>query len=357
VICFPLGTWVGGMFTATCTRILATRGCRITTVTPGNNVDEILRVVSDLAPMFEQTVLCGYPPFLKGVVDAGRARGVPWAAFDPKLVMAGEVFSEEWRALLGERLGIGDVVSATASLYGTADAGVLGNETPLSVTIRRWLAAHPALAHERFGEARLPTLVQYDPASRYFEVVDGTLAFSGDNGAPLIRYHIADTGGRCGYSEMLDWCRSRGFDPLGALPAGSAPHELPFVWVFGRADFTVSFYGANVFPENVTIGLEQPGIKEWVTGKFVMQSVEDADRNRELRIVVELALHEVASPERVAALAASIRAHVERVNPEFANYVPADRRTPVLDLRPTGDPEWFPVGVKHRYTRAANQVR
>jgi len=34
--------------------------------------------------------------------------------------------------------------------------------------------------------------VQYDPLSRYFEVHDGTLMVSGDNGVPLIRYHIAD---------------------------------------------------------------------------------------------------------------------------------------------------------------------
>ena len=34
----------------------------------------------------------------------------------------------------------------SASLYGTADGGVLGNETPLSIAIRRWLANHPEAA-------------------------------------------------------------------------------------------------------------------------------------------------------------------------------------------------------------------
>jgi phenylacetate-CoA ligase len=55
-----------------------------------------------------------------------------------------------------------------ASLYGTADAGVLGNETPLSICIRRFLARTPAAAKALFGESRLPTLVQYDPSSRLF---------------------------------------------------------------------------------------------------------------------------------------------------------------------------------------------
>jgi hypothetical protein len=36
-------------------------------------VDDILGLVRSLAPHFQQTVLLGYPPFLKGVVDAGAA--------------------------------------------------------------------------------------------------------------------------------------------------------------------------------------------------------------------------------------------------------------------------------------------
>ncbi|MEV0708476.1 hypothetical protein [Nocardia aurea] len=40
-----------------------------------------------------------------------------------------------------------------------------------------------------------------------------------------------------------------------------------------------------------------------------------------------------------------------RRNSQYANYVPADRRSPRVELRDAGDPEYFPVGVKHRYTR------
>jgi phenylacetate-CoA ligase len=40
-----------------------------------------------------------------------------------------------------------------------------------------------------------------------------------------------------------------------------------------------------------------------------------------------------------------------RLNTEFANYTPAEFRRPRVELKPTGDPEWFPVGVKHRYSR------
>lgn len=346
VVCFPLGTWVGGLFTTACVRHLSAKGYPLTTVAPGNNKAEILRVLPELAPHFEQVVLLGYPPFLKNVIDSGIADGVSWADYNIKLVFAGEVFSEQWRELVASRAGLTDAAHGSASLYGTADAGVLANETPLSVTVRRFLADRPGLAKEVFGSSRLPTLAQYDPASRFFETHEGTLLFTCDGGVPLIRYHIADEGGIIGYHQLLDLCARHGFDPVAA--AGSTGGELPFVYVFGRSLFTVSFFGANIYPENVTVGLEQPGISELVTGKFVLEVVEDADADRGLRVTVELAPGRDADPHR---LAVSIRDQLLRLNSEFAHYVPADRQLPQVRLRPFEDREFFPAGVKHRYTR------
>lgn len=357
VVCFALGTWVGGMFTASCCRHLASKGYPITVVTPGNNKAEIFRVVQALAPEFEQTVLLGYPPFLKDVIDSGIAQSMPWSTYNIKLVMAGEVFSEEWRSLVASRIGSTQPCYDFASLYGTADAGVLANETPLSICIRRWLAEHPTIASELFGESRLPTLVQYDPHSRFFEVQDGTLLFSGDNGIPLVRYHISDNGGIIPYNEMLEFLADRGFDPIAALSQVSSQthrqgvRSLPFVYVFGRSHFTVSYFGANIYPENVTVGLEQTPICNWVTGKFVMQVKEDGDRNEFLSIVVELAPGVEDSDEKRRAIAESIQHHLKRLNSEFANYTPDPYQTPHISLKPSGDPEYFPVGVKHRYTR------
>jgi phenylacetate-CoA ligase len=352
VICFTLGTWVGGMYTAACCRHLASKGYPITVITPGNHREEIFRVVQELGPYFEQVVLLGYPPFLKDVVDTGRARGIAWERYGIKMVMAGEVFSEEWRSLVGERVGATAPCYDSASLYGTADAGVLGNETPLSICIRRFLAGHPDAARALFGESRLPTLVQYDPLSRFFEAQDGALLFSGDNGVPLIRYNILDTGGVVPYETMRTFLAEWGFDPLMSLGEGArGVHPLPFVYVFGRSDFTVSYFGANIYPENVTVGLEQDPVKAWVTGKFVLQVQEDTDRNRRLSVVVELAPGVEAGEERQQAIADSILTHLLRLNGEFANYVPVEYRMPRIALAPTGDPEYFPVGVKHRYTR------
>lgn len=353
VVCFALGNWVGGLFTASCCWHLARKGYRLMVATPGNNKDEIFRIIRTLAPEFEQTVLLGYPPFVKDVIDAGIAEGIDWARCNLKMVFAGEVFSEEWRAALIERAGSHAPCFDTASLYGTADGGVLGNETPFSIAARQFLAAHPAAARALFGESRLPTLVQYDPCSRYFEAYENTLVVSGASGVPLVRYHIADKGGILPFAGFRQFLADWGAPDLATLglPDDVVVRPLPLVYVFGRADFTVSFYGANIYPENVTVGLEQPELMDTLTGKFVLEVQEDADGDRLLAIAVELKPGLAGGRGLALRVAESIRQQLLRLNSEFSHYVPPEKLMPRVSLFPFGDVHYFPPGVKHRYTR------
>jgi phenylacetate-CoA ligase len=383
VVCFPLGTWVGGMFTAACLRLLAQKGYPLLVVTPGNQPPEIFRAVLDLGPLYEQVVLLGYPPFLKDVIDGGITHGIDWSRYAIKLVMAGEVVTESWRDIVMQRAGgaqgsspekgsstldrssAREMLFGSASLYGTADAGVLGNETALSIAIRRFTRDDPQAAEALFGQRRLPTLVQYDPMSRYFETVGERLVFTGDAGTiPLIRYAIGDTGGVIPFREMMDRLQAMGFDAVGAVAASpDAPRsdggkssvppirELPFVYVFGRAHHAVSLYGANVFVEMVRLGLERAEVREQVSGKFVMEAVEDAKGDRALELDVELARGVSPADADASVIARVVREEVARASGEFASYVPRERQSPIVRVWTHGDPRHFPVGVKHKYVR------
>lgn len=348
IVCFPLGTWVGGMFTAACCRLLALKGYPLLVVTCGNQPPEIWRAVVELGPDHDQIVLLGYPPFLKDVVDGGAQAGVDWGRVPVSLVLAGEVISEAWRDIMYERCGSpGTIERFAASLYGTADAGVLGVESPLCTTIRRLAGARPEVAEAVFGQRRLPTLVQYDPVDRYFEQAGDSLLFTGAGGAiPLVRYAIGDTGGVVGYEEMLARVAPFG---LGAPPEPA--RELPFVFVFGRSQHAVSFYGANVFVETVRLGLEHPDVRATVTGKLVMEVREDAAGDAHLCIDVELARGRTESDVSSAAIARRVREALVATSSEFAGYVPASRQLPEVTTWPHGHPSHFPVGVKHRYIR------
>ena len=356
VICFAMGTWIAGTFTYQATALLAQKGYRLTLITPGVNRAEILRAVRELGPHFDQVVLAGYPPFVKDVLDEGRAAGLDWSTYRIKMIWAGEVFSEAWRTHVLALAGSTNPLTDSAALYGSADAAVLGHEWPLSVAVRRGLAARPALAHALFGEPRLPSLLQYDPGARYFEQVGGELVFTAAMGTPLIRYNIHDTGGILPCAAVLAHCRGAGYDPQAELDAagytGPVP-ALPFVYVFGRSDFTVSFYGANVYAENVQAGLEDARVQDRVTGKFVMYVVQDAQQRERLRIHVELVpgLAPEASGDLAPLLATLIPEHLRRQNSEFAHYVSPEAQPPTILLHASGDPAWFAPGLKHRYTR------
>ena len=125
--------------------------------------------------------------------------------------------------------------------------------------------------------------------------------------------------------------------------------------MFGRTDFTVSFYGANVYPENVQAGLEEGEVRSRVTGKFVMYTFHDAAQRERLRVHVELAPGLAPTAPEADALVAQLRtlipAQVRRQNSEFAAYVPAEAQAPDVVLHATSDPAWFAPGLKHRYTR------
>ena len=171
---------------------------------------------------------------------------------------------------------------------------------------------------------------------------------------PLVRYHIADDGGVVRYDRMIEGARALGFDAeKAARDAGARARfrPLPFVYVFGRSRFAVSYYGANVFPETISSGLDAPHVRAGVTGKFVMEVREDANHDRTLTIAVELAPARKCAEGDEAAIAAAILAELLRTNSEYAHYVPGARQRPLVTLLAAGDPEYFPKGVKHRYSR------
>jgi phenylacetate-CoA ligase len=82
-----------------------------------------------------------------------------------------------------------------------------------------------------------------------------------------------------------------------------------------------------------------------------MESREDSDRNRYLGIAVELAPGVAGTEKMQSVIAQEIARQLRRLNSEFAHYTPPEHQIPRVSLYPTGDPEYFPRGVKHRYSR------
>jgi phenylacetate-CoA ligase len=70
--------------------------------------------------------------------------------------------------------------------------------------------------------------------------------------SPRIAYNVHDEGGVATFAEIEARCRRAGVEIGDLSPDGGARAlRLPFLWVAGRSDSTVSAMGANIYPEDI----------------------------------------------------------------------------------------------------------
>ncbi|MDO8987597.1 MAG: hypothetical protein Q7V14_05175, partial [Coriobacteriia bacterium] len=311
LITLALGTWTSGEKMAQALRQVAAKGrYELTVMAPGTDIDEILQIVGDLGPHYDQVVIVGYPPFLKTVIDEGFRRGIDWKSINVKLGLGGEGYSEQWRAHVGAQLGIDaskDLLAISGG-YGAADIGMsIGREYPLTVLMRQLCVQDPALAQALFDDravrsGTLPGLMQYNPVTSYIEEVGGELVFTVLSGIPLVRYNIHDSGGVLPFEQTLEMLKDHGYDIGARLAAlgygGEQLWRLPFFYVFGRSDGTVSIVGANIFPENIQAILSESSDDAIVTFRLSVSTSDDFSQ----RLVVDMEHHSEDLLESEAAL-------------------------------------------------------
>ena len=287
LVCFAMGMYVAGPITMNSLLRMGEKGYPVTVVTPGYAPDEVLRLIPLLAGKYDQIVLSGYPPYVKELIDLGATRGIDWENMDTKFLLAGEGFNEAWRTHIAEKTKQ-NPLKDFINLYGTADAAVLGFETQASVQIRRKLASSMESRVKEFNDERLPSLLQYNPEQKFFEVIDRELIFTAPGGIPLIRYNIHDHGGVLLQKDMIERMPELA-DDFTRLEKENQLANLPFVYVFGKSDQTVIVYGANVYPENIKQALEEEDIKEQLSGKFIMYVGLNSSKDQQFNIDIECA--------------------------------------------------------------------
>lgn len=257
ILTFALGTWTTGEKVADSVRKFAASGkYNLTVLTPGANFEETLEILEDLSPKYEQTVIVGYPPFIKSIVDEAIKRNINLPSLNIKIGLGGEGHSEHWREYIGKKLGLRrNDLSAIASAYGAADIGIgVGREYPLTILVRKLALKDKKLAQQLFGDdSVMPCLYQYN-SSVYIEEVDGELVFTAMNGIPIVRYNIHDRGGIVTYRRIKEVCKTFGYDIEDLLSVEGYEkdvYKFPMFYIFGRGDGTISIGGANIYPENI----------------------------------------------------------------------------------------------------------
>lgn len=291
VVAFPMGAWIGGLFTYEALQIVAERGkYDLSIITPGIHKQEVINAIRQLGSSFDQVIIGAYAPFLKDILDDGIRQGVDWSSYNLGFVFSAEAFSENLRDYVFKLTKPADPLRATLNHYGTVDLGTMAHETPESILIRRELVKTNNLQLLFPEKSRQPTFCQYDPGLFYFEEESGNLLCTAFSGIPLVRYDLKDYGGVMSRKSVHNKLLASGIDvgqKLKEKGAEDTTWNLPFVYIYERNDFSVSYYAFLIYPDMVRRALLHDGFEDAITGKFTMLVDYDKTGRQQLHIHIE----------------------------------------------------------------------
>jgi phenylacetate-CoA ligase len=125
--------------------------------------------------------------------------------------------------------------------------------------------------------------------------------------------------------------------------------RLPFLFLFGRRDSTVSYMGANIYPQDVEYGLYTGNPHAHLIAGFGLELVEDADLRT--RPVVNIRLRAGATVDRQAlarVLADGVVAHLAGASRDFAESLREDPSAARIEVRVFDHDDGPFAGADHR---------
>ncbi len=230
----------------------------------------------------------GYPPFVKSFVDTTR---LDLKQYRMDLIVGGEGISESLRAHLLQYF------QTVISSYGASDLEInIGVETELTISLRRLCIKDRELSQTLFGRELPPMIFQYNALDYIIETTpEGELVFTigrQTSAAPKIRYNLHDLGGTITHQQLGESLALKGIDVLDLAKPQS---RFPILFVYGRSDLTVPFYGAKVYPTDIEeIINADPNLVKQINS-FQIASYEDEAIDRRLQIRLET-VKELAGP-------------------------------------------------------------
>lgn len=355
IVAFPMGAWIGGLFTYEALKILSENGgYDLSIITPGIHKQEVINAIKQLGHNFDQIIVGAYAPFLKDILDDGARDGIDWASLNVGFIFSAEAFTEKFRDYVFRLTKPKNHLLASLNHYGTVDLGTMAHETPESVLIRRTLVDSHNLKTLFPESIRQPTFAQYDPNLFYFEEESHSLYCSAYSGLPLVRYDLKDYGGIITRKQTHQLLNRAGIDIDSLIKKSDIEYttwNLPFVYVYERNDFSVSYYAFLIYPDMIRRALQSDILHDKLTGKFTMLVDYNSTGRQRLNIHVELSHGSSESGALKAEVKKIIHDILIQESSEYreTHEMVGSDAEPVIHLWSYEDPTYFRPGTKQKW--------
>ena len=291
-------------------------------------------------------LIFGYPPFLKSWLDETR---LDLSLYKIDALVGGEGMSEGLRSYFLRYF------KSVVSSYGASDLEInIGVETELTVALRRLCFQNKTLSTQLFGRETPPMIFQYNAADYIVETnEESELLFTiarFEGAAPKIRYNLRDLGGSLTYEDLSAKLKVEGVEIKDLARRQSA---FSLMFVHGRGDLSVPFYGAKVFPHDLEEIINSHPQLVGKINSFQIKSEEEPETlKRTLKIHLEKSRHPKGAFPAHEDLQIIIFDELCRINQDFREVTRMFERSQVEVFLHDFETEMFAgrdIRIKNKY--------
>jgi phenylacetate-CoA ligase len=352
VNCSGMGVWTSGDYISILNKYLSYKYPHNSSISPGIDIENTIKVLENISPDFKQTIIYSYPPFAKDIIDNTPPRLIK--KYNLRLVVYGEPYTEKWRTYILKKIDVSRKKPYyVTSVLGSSEGGLIGIESRACTLIRVIASKNKALCKSLFGESRIPSLVQFNPMSKMIEIVDNNIVLTSMGGLPLIRYNTHDFGDLLTKENIIDHFKK--FSNINFESEARAIQALitalPYLFVFGRSDYTASIYGVLIYPETIKDILSSNPFLKYFSGRFIMSTEEDAGSNQYLSLILETKKTVDVKDVAIPIIEKSFAEYIKLYSSEYSKLLSSagQRVYPKISIRNYGDQEHFSGKNKQRY--------
>jgi phenylacetate-CoA ligase len=277
IVGMGLGSWSGGdRYNLMLKTLALEKNHPLTAFSPGTALAEIVEIIGRFGTLYDQILIVIVPTLIYHLEKLANETGSPLPYHKLGFITAGECFPEDLRRHLQFQALPNKMTFV--STYSSADAALIGLESPELVDVRQLLHEHPEYADAiGFKSRSIPNLFHAFPSAGYLENVDGRMTITRWQGLPLARYDLHDSVQFFSWRALCDVLVELTGDHQKWLAQSRQP-LADVIAVYGRADQCVIVFGDNLYGTMLEEALMRSTLGPLTTGNFVVWPTHSSGR-------------------------------------------------------------------------------